>query len=196
MLIKLDIAKAYDNISWKYMEKMLSAYGFSREWVEWVMDLVTTPFFSILLNVSPTKPFKPSRGITQGDPMSHFLFILMVEGMSKLIQTHAIGGEIRGLSLHEGMEKQTHQQFMDDTILMGHPSVQEACAFKKSLTLFAKAYGLAINSKKYQVFFLNMAPIIQRNIVKILGFIRDPSLPNILEFHWGLESSRVRLGRI
>ena len=47
MLIKIDISKAYDKLSWKYMEKMLSAYGFSREWVEWVMDLVTTPFFSI-----------------------------------------------------------------------------------------------------------------------------------------------------
>ena len=152
------------------MEKMLSVYGFSREWVEWVMDLVTTTLFSILLNVSMTKPLKPSRGITQGDPMSHFLFILMAEGVSKLIQTHAIGGEIRGLSLHEGMEKQTHQQFMDDTILMEHTSFQESCAFKKSLTLFAKSYGLAINAKKYQVFFLNMAPIIQRNIVKILGF--------------------------
>ena len=149
MLIKIDISKAYDKLSWKYMEKILSVYGFSREWVEWVMDLVTTPFFSILLNVSSTKPFKPSWGITQGDPMSHFLFILMVDGMSKLIQTHAIGGEIRGLSLHEGMEKQTHWQFMDDTMLMGHSSIQEARYFKKSLTLFAKASGIEVNAKKF-----------------------------------------------
>ena len=28
MLINLDIAKAYDKISWKYMENMLEAFGF------------------------------------------------------------------------------------------------------------------------------------------------------------------------
>ena len=152
------------------------------------MDLVTTPFFSILLNVSPTKPFNPSRGIMQGDPMSHFLFILTAEGMGKLIQTHAIGGEIRGLSLHEGMEKQTHQQFKDDMILMEHSSVQEVCAFKKSLTLFEKSYELAINANKYQVFFLNMAPIIQRNIVIILGFYGGSFPSKYLGFPLGLRA--------
>ena len=57
MMIKLDIAKAYDKLNWKFMEKMLEAYGFSQGWVEWVMGLVTTPFFNILLNGSLTNNF-------------------------------------------------------------------------------------------------------------------------------------------
>ena len=96
------------------------------------------------------------------------------------MQTHQNSNEvrgIRGLSLHEGMEKQTHQQFMDDTMLMGHPSVQEARAFKRSLTLFSKASGLAVNAAKYQVFFLNTTPITQTNIVRIWGFTKG-SVPS------------------
>ena len=54
MMIKLDIAKAYDKLSWKYMDKMLEAFGFSHDWVEWVMSLVTTLFLNILMNSSPT----------------------------------------------------------------------------------------------------------------------------------------------
>ena len=46
------------------------------------------------------------------------------------------------------MDPQTHQQFVDDTMLMGHPSVQEAQSFKKSLNLFAKASGLEVNPNK------------------------------------------------
>ena len=55
-------------------------------------------------------------------------------------------------------------------MLMGHPSVQEARAFKSSLYLFAKASGLAVNAEKYQVFFFNTPIVTQRNIGRISGF--------------------------
>ena len=86
MLIKLDIAKAYDKLSWEYLEKMLHAYGFCQEWVEWVMGLVSSLFFSILLNGSPITIFSLSRGIRQGYPLLLFLFILAVEGLRRLIK--------------------------------------------------------------------------------------------------------------
>ena len=59
---------------------------------------------------------------------------------------------------------------MDDTMLMGYPSFKEAQSFKKSLNLFAKASGLAVNPNKSQVLFMNTAPIVQGDIVRILGF--------------------------
>jgi len=37
---------------------------------------------------------------------------------------------------------------MDDTMLMGHSSVQEAHAFKKSLNLFSAASRLEVNASK------------------------------------------------
>ena len=63
MTIKLDIAKAYDKLSWQYMRSILKAFGFGMEWVEWIMNPVSTPFFFILLNGSPTRILHPSRGI-------------------------------------------------------------------------------------------------------------------------------------
>ena len=164
MLIKLDIAKASDKLSWEYLKEMLKAFGFCREWIEWVMGLVSSPFFSILLNGSLTRCFLPSRGIRQGDPLSPFLFILAAEGLSRLIHAQVGLGRIRGLSFCEAMEKKTHQQFVDDTMLMGHPSVQEARAFKSCLAAFAKASGLEVNLEKSQVFFFNTPLISQRNI--------------------------------
>ena len=172
MMIKLDIAKAYDKLNWKLMEKMLEAYGFYQGWVEWVMGLVTTPFFNILLNGSPTNTFQPSRCIRQGDLLSPFLFILMAEGLSRLIAAQAGHGEIRGVKAHEGAPPQTHQQFIDDTMLMGHLSVQEALIFKNSMYLFARASGLMVNPNKSQVLFVNTIPATQRNILRILGFSR------------------------
>ena len=69
----------------------------------------------------------------------------MAEGLSRLLQSKAESGELRGIRLMDTMDAQTHQQFVDDTMLMGHPSVQEARSLKYCLNLFAKASGLAIN---------------------------------------------------
>ena len=91
------------------MENKLEAYGFSQGWVEWFMGLVTKLFFNILLNGSLTSTFQPSHGIRQGDPLSPFLFILMAEGLSRLIAARVESGAIRGVKVHEGASSQTHQ---------------------------------------------------------------------------------------
>ena len=68
------------------------------------------------------------------------------------------------------MDKETHRQFVDDTMLMGHPSVQEARAYKTSLVTFTKASGLEVNLEKSRIFFFDTPLITQRNIGRILGF--------------------------
>ena len=72
----------------------------------------------------------------------------MAEGLSRLIVTQVGSGEICGVKAHVGAPSQTHQQFVDDTMLMGHPSVQEAHSFKKILDLFARASGPTVNPNK------------------------------------------------
>lgn len=63
MLLKIDLSKAFDKLSWIYMQRMLIAFGFSPTWVRWVMSMVSSTFFSILVNIIPSHPFHPSRGI-------------------------------------------------------------------------------------------------------------------------------------
>ena len=56
MIIQLDLEKAYDKLSWAHIREVLKAYGFDHNWIRWVMALVTTSNFSILLNGSHPKP--------------------------------------------------------------------------------------------------------------------------------------------
>ena len=53
MLIKLDLAKDYDRLSWEYLRGILMAHGFHKRWVKWIMSMVSTPVMSVMLNGTP-----------------------------------------------------------------------------------------------------------------------------------------------
>lgn len=72
---------------------------------------------SILVNGSPTIPFKLQRGLRQGDPLSPFLFDLVVENLSLLIQKSTAMNLWEGVGVSSGSVKITHLQYADDTIL-------------------------------------------------------------------------------
>ena len=97
MLVKLDIAKAYEKLNWQFIRKILEYFGFNQNWANWVMNLVSSVFFSILVNGVPSGIIKPSRGIRKGYPLSLFLFILMVEGLGRSISALRDSNSIRGL---------------------------------------------------------------------------------------------------
>eukprot|EP00253_Pinus_taeda_P015841 PITA_15841 len=169
MIMKLDLSKAFDKLSWSYIQQMLLAFGFNATWARWIMNLISSPNFSILLNGSPSKPFRPSRGIRQRDPLSPFIFVLMAEGLNRLLHSAISSQTLKGISLH-GLHPLSHQQFVDDTMLFGHPSSQEASAFKDLLSLFSEASGTSINATISHLFFFHTPAFTQRNIARILGY--------------------------
>eukprot|EP00253_Pinus_taeda_P014312 PITA_14312 len=137
------------------------------------MALVTTTNFSILLNGAPSRTFTPSRGLIQGNPLSPFLFILMMEGLGKAIKMANVEGQIQGIKLTLDGAANTHQQFVDDTMLQGIPTVKEAREIKHILNDFAMAASTEVSLNKSKVFFFNTNIGIQKNITRILGFQRE-----------------------
>ena len=57
MLIKLDLSKAYDRLSWSYLREILVAFGFDSRWIQWLFSCISTPNYSILPNGAPIQPF-------------------------------------------------------------------------------------------------------------------------------------------
>lgn len=116
------------------------------------MELVSSSFFSILLNGGPLQPFCPSRGIRQGDPLSPFLFIIMAEGLGRSLTKAKQQNQLKGIKpVHQGPIV-THQQFVDNTMLIGAPTVQEARTISKVLKTFSEASGMEINLTKSKLF--------------------------------------------
>jgi hypothetical protein len=78
---KLDLSKAYVRVDWSFLEKVLVRLGFQSLWIWWVMSCVTT----IRLNGVPLDPFRPTRGLRRGDPLSSYLFLFVADALSSAI---------------------------------------------------------------------------------------------------------------
>eukprot|EP00253_Pinus_taeda_P025237 PITA_25237 len=187
MMIKLDLSKAYDRLNWKYLKRVLESFGFNNIWVDWVLSMISTPNFSILINGIPSTPFNASRGIRQGDPLSPFLFILAVEGLGRFLKKEQRERIIKGLKLWGSNIPITHQQFVDDIMLFCEATVKEVKGIKRILDTFMEASGMEVNKEKSCTFVFNSLDSVKAHLTRMLGF-KQGELPtkylgNQIDFH-------------
>ena len=86
LLCKLDMEKVYDHVSWDFMLYLLRRCGFRQKWCTWIEFCISSASFSVLVNGSPAGFFNRSRGIRQGDPLSPFLFFIVMEAFSRMVK--------------------------------------------------------------------------------------------------------------
>lgn len=63
ILFKLDLSKAFGKLNQAYLFQELTTFVFDKELVTWIKFLITSGFFSMLLDGSLLGPFFPSLGI-------------------------------------------------------------------------------------------------------------------------------------
>ncbi|KAL0294502.1 UNVERIFIED_CONTAM: hypothetical protein Sradi_6884200 [Sesamum radiatum] len=70
--LKVDLRKAYDTVEWDFLTAVLVLFGFPEQFIQWIVECVTTPSFSVCLNGAPHGFFKGARGLRQGDLCPRF----------------------------------------------------------------------------------------------------------------------------
>ncbi|GKV46638.1 hypothetical protein SLEP1_g53612 [Rubroshorea leprosula] len=118
-LFKADFQKAYDCVSWSFLDGMMDGFGFGAKWRGWIMECLSTARVSVLVNGSPTEEFDVEKGLRQGDPLSPFLFLMVVEGLNGLVKKAENEGLLHGIEVGKKGLVVSLLQFADDTVFLG-----------------------------------------------------------------------------
>ncbi|KAK3189658.1 hypothetical protein Dsin_029219 [Dipteronia sinensis] len=151
LVVKLDFKKAYDSVDHRFLVSMMIDMGFGSKWRGWIRSCISSPMLSILVNGSPTPRFRVERGLRQGDPLSPFLFNIVVKGMNCLFQKAHAENLMEGATFGDNLLHISHLQFTDDTILFLQPKIEYLRNVRRILRCFELASGLRINFHKSSV---------------------------------------------
>jgi hypothetical protein len=97
--IKLDMHKAYDRVEWSFLQEIMLRQGFNIDWVNLIMECVSSVQYQVRVNGTESARITPSRGLRQGDPLSPYLFLLCAEGLSSLLKYEEEAGNIIGVKV-------------------------------------------------------------------------------------------------
>jgi hypothetical protein len=122
------------------------------------------------VNGRPTNYFQSSRGLRQGCPLSPFLYILMVDSLSRKLTVEKKDGTIRGIRLMKGLDPINHALFADDSLMLGGASIKIAKIFNEILQSFYSISGALINKRKIAVYGWNVDHQTIQRIAHYLGF--------------------------
>lgn len=79
--------------------------------------------------------------------MSPLLFLLIVEGLSKMLHKAKIDGGIESMKIGRIL-RITHLLFVDYVVLFGRGTLEEWSTYNVILDIFNNAIGMAINESK------------------------------------------------
>lgn len=146
VLLKLDIARTFDSVSWPFLLQVLRHHGFSPCWREWISILLSTTSTRVLIHGLPGPPIMHAKGLRQGDPMSPMFFTIMIDVLNSII-LHAVQTGILHRLTPNHMASSI-SLYADDVLVFCHPDRHDLAALRELLFVFGGASSLCTNFDK------------------------------------------------
>ena len=134
-LVTIDIEKAFDSVDHTFLCATLRKFGFGENYIKWIQILLKGEESCVMNNGFTTKYFSLSSGTRQGDPLSAYLFIRVMEILFIQIRNKK---NIRGLRIFGYEVKLT--SFADDVSCF----LEDVDSIKELLQLLKSSYFLIL----------------------------------------------------
>lgn len=156
LMLKLDITKAFDSVSWPFLLEILGRFGFGDQWRTTICNLLATSTMRVMLNGEPGPPIAHRHGLRQRDPLSPMLFIMLMDVLTGLFNKVQEQGLL--LPLMPRLFGHRLSIYANDVILFTIPGAPQLHLIKTILGTFGEASGLKVNMRKSQVIPIACSP--------------------------------------
>ena len=149
LLLLIDFEKAFDSLSWSFIQKVLKFLNFGPSICRWIETFYSNIISSVIQCGFMSESFRIGRGCRQGDPLSPYIFIICAEFLAIKIRQNS---KIKGIKIHDTEFKIS--QYADDTSIFLDGSSDVLNCTLTELDKFANVSGLKINFDKTQVVWI------------------------------------------
>ena len=138
----VDFKKAYDSVHLDALWVVLERQGVPSHFVNLLRDWAAKRRTQVRVNGELSEPFRMSKGVPQGDPLSCLLYNLFTDSLSRYLKSCA---DIPGVTAFGGGITLQHQLYADDLTCLAESAaeLQRALGHVK---VWADAWGLSINT--------------------------------------------------
>ncbi|XP_043697190.1 uncharacterized protein LOC122647970 [Telopea speciosissima] len=150
-VLKVDLHKAYDSLSRKFLFDVMGRMGFSDKFI------------------GPAGFFNGARGIRQGDPLSPYLFTLAMEAFTGIMRRLEIDGQIKLLPRCKSFHL-SHLIFADDLMIFVKGNRDSILASLGGLDEFAALSGLQLNRSKSSIILGGLTQTSSLELLDLTGF--------------------------
>lgn len=150
--IKIDFMKAYNSVDWDSLFYVMMALEFPAQFIFWVKQCITSAMYPVIINGELVGFFKGAKGLRQGDPISPYLFVMVIEGLYSILQRR-IGQSKFTYHPTCGSLSISYLAFAHDVFLLAGADYPSVRVLKAALEEFYFSSGLKPNLQKSQVFF-------------------------------------------
>merc|ERR1712015_50922 len=141
-MVLMDVEKAFDSMDHGFLVEVLKIFGFGENFINWIKIILTNQESCVMNGGNSTGYFKLERGARQGDPISAYLFILVMEVFFHMIQ---INNNIKGLEICGHFFNII--AYADDATAFVN-DLESARLLIKTFGIFSKYSGLKLNESK------------------------------------------------
>ncbi|KAL0534487.1 hypothetical protein IC582_028778 [Cucumis melo] len=166
--LKVDLQKAYDSINWDFLFGLLIAISTPLKFVSWIKACMTSPMFSIMINGSLEGFFHGRKGVRQGNPLSPFFFVMVMDVFSRMLNKPP-----QGFQFHQCCEKVklTRLTFADDLMIFCVADEPSLSFVRETLQKFGELLGLYANLGKISIFVAGSTNEVASRLAANMGFI-------------------------
>ncbi|XP_059659057.1 uncharacterized protein LOC132305432 [Cornus florida] len=156
-------------VKWEFTLDCLSHLNFPPRFIKLIQACITSPSFTVAINGEFKGFFTGKRGLRQGDPISPFLFVIIMDIFTSTVKN--IISRTPRFRYHWRCKELgiTHLSFADDLFLFCHGDITSVSILKSALDHFCTMSGLSINLSKSSIFLSGVDPSTEATISNLLG---------------------------